>query len=134
MAQTAEEIFRRSGGKARSGSTFNLHQNKGTCTAIKTCNKVQKGTMEYEINEEGRWLRLLADHPESGDVGGIFSDEVISFDAINAVLMHNDLNGRSQKLTMCFTERHSSNNAPMLAAALMDLGIIDSSYNVLGLL
>lgn len=100
----------------------------------KTCAKVQKGTMEYEIDEEARWLRLVEDHPGSGDVGGIFSDEAIAFDTINEVLRPNDLNGRSQKLTMCFTMRHSSNNAPMLAAALMDQGVIDSSYNVLRLL
>lgn len=76
------------------------------------------------------WLRLVRDIPASGTVGASFSSEKIPFDKINAVLNRGDLGGNSRMFGECF-KGYSANNPPMLAAALMDLGKIDSSYNVL---
>lgn len=101
--------------------------------AIRECEKLNQGSMEYEINEDERWLRLVRDTPANGGVGGSFSKEIIPFDRINAVLATGNLGGNSKIFGQCF-EGYSANNPPMLAAALMDLGKIDSSYNVLGLL
>lgn len=101
--------------------------------AIRTCNKLTQGTMEYEIDYVGRWLRLVSDTPASGEVGGSFSKETISFDTINTVLATGNLGGNSKIFGQCF-KGYSANNPTMLAAALMDLGKIDSSYTVLGLL
>lgn len=102
----------------------------------KGCKKLRCGSLEYDIDEDRKIIKLKSDKPASGKGGGAsFSDEEVSFDSINSVLKEVNNNIRnSVSLQPCFIEESSSNNCTMLAAALIDMGIIDKKYNVLKLL
>ena len=100
------------------------------------CDKLRKGMLEYEIDNGKRIIKLKSDKPASGNgIGASFSYEEVNFDSINDILkgVNNNIKN-SVSLQPCFTESSSSNNCTMLAAALIDLNIIDKKYNVLKLL
>lgn len=104
--------------------------------AIRECKKLRRGSLEYDVDEEKKVIKLKSDKPASGNgAGASFSYEEVSFDSINSILKEVDNNIKnSVSLQPCFTEQSSSNNCTMLAAVLRDMEILDKKYNVLKLL
>lgn len=100
-----------------------------------TCNKLQSWRVEYEYDNIGRKLRLIDDIPEEGYIGGSFSDEYIEYDKINKILCAPGVQLKKNSIIFqpCF-DKPSSNTGPMLAAVLVDMGVIDKQYKVLKLL
>lgn len=86
---------------------------------IKSCNKVKSGTMEYAINRVDRYLRLVSDCPGIGSRGSWHDQKTkIPFEAINGIL---DTKGSIETRDFaCLFQVNSSNNGPMLVAALMN--------------
>lgn len=99
------------------------------------CDKLASGQVEYEIDPINRKMRLINDIPQEGSSGAFFSKEWVEYDKINNVLGNpgNQLKKNSTIFQECF-DSPTSNTGPMLAAVLVDMGIIDKNYKVLRLL
>lgn len=89
---------------------------------IFNCAKLRKGSLDYRINEEDETIKLVKDHPKHGQKGASFDDSPIAFSTINNVLKDKSF-VKACDFTHCFPN-HSGNNSSMLAAVLVDLGIL----------
>ena len=94
----------------------------------RTCEKLLAGEITYVVDYENRYFRLGEDTPESGDTGSWHDDETnVSFDDINAIL-----DSKSYFKTFDFAQlfgEHSSNNGPLLAAVLLNEGLLTKGAN-----
>jgi len=91
---------------------------------LKYCAKLQNGFMEYGIDYGLRMLRLVSDIPETGTSGARFDDRTnLSFDELNAILECVGKEVSTRDFVRPF-HANSSNNAPMLVAALVHEGIL----------
>ena len=106
--------------------------------AIKHCPKLNSGELEYEFNEESRYVRLTKDYPGKGyERGGRFdSSTVIPFEEINRILKQKS-SLKTRDLAHLFV-RNLSNNGPMLTAVLVNENLLrkeaNGSYRVMGTL
>lgn len=94
---------------------------------VKYCLKLQNGSMEYDIDYDQRTLRLVSDIPETGTSGARFDGRTnLSFDELNAILECVGKEVGTRDFVRPF-HANSSNNAPMLVAALVIEGILSKS-------
>ena len=94
---------------------------------VKYCPKLQNGSMEYGIDYNQRVFRLLSDIPETGTSGARFDGRTnLSFDELNAILECVGKEVGTRDFVRPF-HANSSNNAPMLVAALVNEGILSKS-------
>jgi len=105
---------------------------------VKYCPKLQNGSMEYDIDYDQRTLRLVSDTPETGTRGARFDGRTsLSFDELNAILECVGKEVSTRDFVRPF-HANSSNNAPMLVAALVNEGVLSKRgqhrYRVTGLL
>lgn len=87
-----------------------------------TCNKLRRGSLDYNIDNEKKCINLEADYPAKGQKGASFDNKPILFSDINQVLKKKK-NIKSKDFTDCFSV-YSGNNCSMLVAVLLDLGIL----------
>ena len=91
---------------------------------VKLCSKLQKGFMEYGIDYDQRTLRLVSDIPETGTNGARFDCRTsLSFDELNSILECVGKEVSTRDFVRPF-HANSSNNAPMLVAALVHEGVL----------
>lgn len=91
---------------------------------VKFCSKLQNGSMEYDIDYDQRTLRLVSDTPETGTRGARFDGRTsLSFDELNVILECVGKEVGTRDFVRPF-HANSSNNAPMLVAALVNEGIL----------
>ena len=104
---------------------------------IKHCQKLNKGELDYEIDDTQKFIRLDKDYPASGNKGGRFdSFSKVPFEIINHIIRN-----RSVIETRDFVsvfQHNLSNNGPMLTAALLNEQILkrdsDGKYMVVRML
>lgn len=94
----------------------------------KICDKLRRGKLSYQVDSDNRTISLVSDFPLNGAVGGSFDSTPVHFDDINAVLNESQIH-QSRDFTHCFA-KHSGNNSPMLAAVLVDMGILQKAKNL----
>ncbi len=101
----------------------------------KTCDKISKGALRYEIDYNHRFIRLSDDFPATGFRGARFDQETkVPFGAINSILNLSP-SIKTHSFYSLFS-KHSTNNGPMLTAALIHENIVQinrhGGYRVIG--
>ena len=90
---------------------------------LRYCPKLRSGGMEYAFNSAGRYVRLVSDIPFEGSSGSWYDSQTkISFDEINKVLASSGI-VQTRDFAHLFLV-NTSNNGPMLVAALMNEGVL----------
>ena len=95
---------------------------------LRYCPKLRAGGMEYALSKAGRYVRLVSDRPSAGGNGSWYDSKTkIPFDAINNVL---STMGTVQTRDFAHLfEVNTSNNGPMLVAALLHEGLLTKGRN-----